>query len=117
MTDRTGRTLLGVSAVFCAAHHDPFDVLGQAHVHGHTYKVTAWFQTPGPADARLYRQSLQTLLSTWDHKLLPPELTTGEQIAAAVGILNNCVMVRVDRDLEGFHALWVADGAPMQVGA
>lgn len=99
----TSTVLTGVSGHFSAAHRSSDGVL-----HGHTWKVTAWFKTPGRADATCYKASLDALLRTWDHSELPEHLSWAEDIAAAVGNLVNCVEVTVSRDLEGFHARWTA---------
>ncbi len=98
-----GRMLTGVSGHFCAAHRSPEGVL-----HGHTWQVTAWFETPTIADARCYKAELETLLRKWDHSELPGNITWGEDIAHAVGTLANCVEVIVSRPAEGFFARWLA---------
>lgn len=99
--------LTGVTANFCAAHRLPDDVLGQGEVHGHSYQVTAWFTNEDHRDARCMMAALKGLLAAWDHKILPPELSWGEDIARAVGMLAGCVEVEVSRPLEGFHARWL----------
>lgn len=97
------KTLTGVSGHFSAAHRSSDGVL-----HGHTWKVTAWFETPAKADATLYKAALDGLLGVWDHTELPENLAWAEDIAGAVGKLTNCVEVLVSRDLEGYHARWLA---------
>jgi hypothetical protein len=44
------------------------------------------------------------LLAQWDHTTLPDELAWGEDIAATVLTLCNCVRVEVMRPTEGFYA-------------
>ena len=95
--------LTGVTASFCAAHRSPEGV-----VHGHSYRVTAWFPNEERKDARCFKAALQAILTVWDHKTLPEEMEWGEDIASAVGTLANCVEVLVERPLEGFHAKWRA---------
>lgn len=91
----------GVSAVFSAAHRSP-----EGELHGHSYLVTAWFSNDDRRDARCMKAALGALLTAWDHKELPDNLTWGEDIARAVGTLANCVEVIVSRPLEGFYARW-----------
>jgi 6-pyruvoyl-tetrahydropterin synthase len=95
----TVRTRLGVEGHFSAAHRGP-----DGQMHGHTWTVRAWFETPGRADARCYRAALNVLLAQWDHTTLPDELAWGEDIAATVLTLCNCVRVEVMRPTEGFYA-------------
>lgn len=95
--------LTGVSGHFSAAHKSTDGVL-----HGHTWKVLAWFKTPGRADAACYKAALDHLLKVWDHSELPESLSWAEEIAAAVGKLANCVEVTVSRELEGYYARWTA---------
>lgn len=98
-----GRVLTGVSGHFSAAHASR-----EGTMHGHTWQVTAWFETPERCDAICYKAALDNLLSHWDHTVLPDELAWGEDIARTVGKLVNCVEVVVSRPLEGFHARWLA---------
>lgn len=73
-------------------------------MHGHTWTVRAWFETPHRVDARCYKAALHNLLSAWDHTVLSDEMAWGEDIAAAVLALCNCVRVEVMRPTEGFYA-------------
>lgn len=99
------KVLIGVSGYFSAAHKDR----DTGDIHGHTWKVTAKFETcEAPKDARLYKASLDALLKQWDHKTLPDKLAWAEDIAKAVGTLQNCVEVEVARPLEGLYAWWIA---------
>ncbi len=93
----------GVTGTFSAAHHSP-----EGALHGHSYQVTAWFRNEDHRDARCFKAALQAMLALWDHKVLPAELSWGEDIARAVGTLANCVEVVVSRPIEGFHARWRA---------
>jgi 6-pyruvoyl-tetrahydropterin synthase len=86
--------LTGVSAHFSAAHYAPplpGSKEDEGRLHGHTWLVTAWFRNDDKADARLFKVALEQVLKLWDHKVLPDELAWGEDIARAVGTLNNCV--------------------------
>ncbi len=95
------RALTGVSASFTATHTDPH--LGEG-THEHTWTVTAWFPSEPFRDGRALRAGLVTMLSAWDGGHLPPELWSGEALAAAImHLLVNCVGVDVSRP-EGFHA-------------
>jgi 6-pyruvoyl-tetrahydropterin synthase len=76
-------------------------------MHGHSYQVTAWFQNDDQRDARCMKAMVEAMCAHWDHTVLPPELSWGENIARAVGCLANCVEVEVSRPLEGFHARWL----------
>lgn len=98
----------GVTASFSAAHRLPGDALGQGEMHGHSYQVTAWFSNEDRRDARCMMAALKAMLAVWDHKVLPDDMSWGEDIARAVGCLANCVEVEVSRPLEGFHARWLA---------
>lgn len=75
-------------------------------MHGHTWKVTAWFKNDCRFDARCQQSALRTLLAEWDHSLLPDNLAWGEDIARAVAILCGVVEVEVSREAEGLHARW-----------
>lgn len=98
----------GVTASFSAAHKSP-----EGEMHGHSYRVTAWFQNDDHRDARCMMAMLKQLLTVWDHKVLPDDMSWGEDIAYAVGRLANCVEVEVSRPLEGFHARWIAPPPPV----
>jgi hypothetical protein len=73
-------------------------------MHGHTWKVRAWFETGGRTDARLYKAALDVMLRQWDHTTLPDELAWGEDIGLTILTLCNCVRVEVMRPMEGFYA-------------
>lgn len=94
-----GRVLTGVSGTFTATH-----VHMEAEPHEHTWEVVAWFDLPGPADARLQRASLDTILSSWHGKALPPHIQSNEEIAAAIATLVCCVEVTVSRPADRLHA-------------
>jgi hypothetical protein len=73
--------LTGVGGVLSCAH-EPINVeLFGGELHGHSYEVIAWFQNDDCADVRVFQAALNTLLKLWDHKVLPTELGTAEQIA------------------------------------
>jgi 6-pyruvoyl-tetrahydropterin synthase len=92
-----------VDGVLAIAHHGP-----EGDLHGHTYKVSARFRFE--RDARDLKAALTAVLRKYDHKLVPDDLQLGENLAEAIGEqLPGCFMVRLARDLEGFHAIWIAD--------
>ena len=96
--------LTGVSGHFCAAHRDD-----AGRLHGHTWKVRAWFKCPSPADAACHKVALGAVLAQWDHTDLSDRgMMWGEDIARAVGTLVNCVEVEVSREAEGYYARWLA---------
>lgn len=95
--------LTGVSGHFSAAHRSADGVL-----HGHTWRVMAWFKPCKRIDASTFKAYLDGLLGAWDHTELPDSLAWAEDMAAAVGELQYCVEVIVSRDLEGYHARWTA---------
>jgi hypothetical protein len=89
-----------VDAVFCAAHKDRQSGI----MHGHTYQVSAWFPYKG-SDATVLREYLVDEIRALDHRELPEHLTWAEEIASyLLGVLPDCVRVRVSRPLEGLHA-------------
>jgi len=99
--------LTGVGAVFSASHKSP-----EGEMHGHSYEVIAWFRNVNRADARCFKAALQSVVSLWDHKVLPEDMSWGEDIARAVGCLANCVEVEVRRPLERFYARWKSEDHP-----
>jgi hypothetical protein len=102
----------GVSGVFCAAHY-PRGETGrpQGNLHGHTWQVIAWFE---PHDAEVLRDELALALKTIDHKMLPPHLAWGEDLAEWIGtgkagpFSSRCLEVRVERALEHIYGDWRA---------
>lgn len=76
--------------------------------HEHTWRVTAWFLTPVRADARLYRQSLDTMLARLDGSTLTKGADWNEGIALQISKLCNCVKVRVWRESDRLGAEWSA---------
>jgi hypothetical protein len=99
--------LTGVRGSLSCAH-EPInaDIFG-GEIHGHSYEVWAYFENPdGSADVRIFEAELKSLLALWDHKILPPELSTGEAIAKAIGTLAKCARVEVRRPIEGYAAEW-----------
>lgn len=98
----SGRVLTGATGRIEAAHRGP-----DGEIHGHTWNVRAKFENRHRTDVRIYQAMLDALLATWDHKLLPEEVSWAEDIACAVGTLVNCVQVKVWRE-NGFHAWWEA---------
>ena len=98
--------LTGVGGVLSCAHEAiNADIFG-GEMHGHSYEVTAWFENDEGGDVRMFQAAFFALLKTMDHKVLPPELATGEAIARRVGLLNKCVEVEVRRPLERIYAKW-----------
>ena len=96
-------TLTGVGCAFSAAHHPPEG----GEVHGHSYEVVAWFEAG--QDARVLQRMLAAAVDLFDHKLLPPELASGEAMAEHIGqSLAGCVEVEIRRPLERIYARWRA---------
>jgi hypothetical protein len=96
------RALTGVTEALTAKHFDP--VL-QEGLHEHTWSVTAFYAATPFRDARALKVGLRDFL---DHLpgpdgLLPPDLWSGEALAAAVLVLEGTVGARVSRP-EGFIA-------------
>lgn len=92
--------LTGVSATISAAHTSPTGV-----THGHTWSVVAWFVAD--KDAVFLSGALNGMTKIYDHGILPPELSRGEDMAAH--ILQElapigCFEVEVSRPLEGIFA-------------
>jgi 6-pyruvoyl-tetrahydropterin synthase len=99
------RTETGVGVVLSVAH-DPVNAeLFGGEVHGHSYEVVVWFENEGGhRDVRVLQAAVETLRRQLDHKKLPPELATGEAIAAYFGTMANVVEVEVRRPLERLYA-------------
>lgn len=93
-------TLTGVGCVFSAAHQPPEG----GELHGHSYQVTAWFAAG--EDARVLQARLSGIVAELDHKVLAPELGSGEAIAEQIGKRLGCVEVEVARPLERIYARW-----------
>ncbi len=94
--------LTGVTAILHAAHVGP-----SGSLHGHTWHVTAWTDATIHRDAECLKVRLEGLLKAWNDTTLPPELSTGEAIAAAVGqLFGDCVKVTVERPGERIAAEW-----------
>ena len=95
--------LTGVGCTFSAAHHPPEG----GELHGHSYEVTAWFEAG--EDARVLQARLAAAIEPLDHKVLPPELASGEAMAEHVGrSLDGCFEVEISRPLERMYARWRA---------
>lgn len=89
------QNITGVSGQFTARHVDPHLNEGE---HQHTWYVTAWYPSAPFRDARALRASLTMLLDAWHGSLMPPELWSAEQLAAAITrLLANCVGADVNR--------------------
>lgn len=97
-------TLTGVTETFTAKHRDP--VMDEG-LHEHTWAVTAFYPAEPFRDGRCMKMALREVLSHLQvDGILPPELWSGEAIAATVArLLANCIGARVTRP-EGFEA-WV----------
>lgn len=97
-----GHVLAGVRAHFCAAHRKP-----GGSWHGHTWTVIAWW--PAGPSAEQLQDRLRNCLAKYDDDTLPPELFSGEAIAADIAQrLANVVQIDVIREAEGIYARWVA---------
>ena len=82
---------------FCASH---FDAVRQ-ETHGHSYEVMVGWPALPARDAVILQQKLKVVLSSFDHKMLPVELTRAESIARAIiSLLGDCVVVEVSRPVE-----------------
>lgn len=92
--------LTGVGWTFSASHRD----LVRQELHGHSYEVTAWFDHKPPRDALVLQEHLKHVLTAFDHKTLPDEMTRGETLAAAIMHLVDAVGVEVRRPLERLYA-------------
>lgn len=92
------RILTGVSAVFSAAHESRDGIL-----HGHTWRVTAWWDTE--PDAVRKQHELLHFLHVFDHTLLPESLAWGECLAREIMVGLDCCKVEVSRPLEGLFAV------------
>ena len=95
--------LTWADAHFCAAHRDD-----RGFVHGHTWRVRAYWEFDGQ-DMQAPDTSLAGfVLSELDHRELPANLSWAEQIAPFIGAALNCVQVDVWREPEGLGATWRA---------
>jgi len=104
------RLLTGVGCVLSVAHRPVnADIFG-GETHGHSYEVTVYFDVPpsGPRDVRALQAAVEQLRQRIDHTTLPPELGTGEALAAYFATLANVVRVEVSRPLERIYAEWEA---------
>lgn len=82
---------------FAASH---FDEIRQA-VHGHTYEVMVGWPASPARDAVVLQQKLRVVLSAFDHKTLPAELSRAEDIAQAIiGLIGDCLVVEILRPSE-----------------
>ena len=95
-------SLTGASVVLCAAHKSPAGVL-----HGHTWLVTVW--VPEGDCANELQRRVKAAARPLDHTLLPDTLSRGEQLARYfANMVDDAVMVEVDRPLERIKARWPA---------
>jgi hypothetical protein len=92
-----------VSGSFTATHS-----CVEGHPHDHKWHVTAWFVSAPRADARLFRESLDTMLARWEGRVLPAGRDWNEDIAEEISGLVNCVEVRVWREADRLGAHWIA---------
>lgn len=95
MTTRTG-----VGWYFSASHHDPV----RQELHGHSYEVVCWFAADSHRDAVVLQEKLKVVLTAFDHKTLPDELSRAEDLAAAIMHLMDCQGVEISRPVERLHA-------------
>lgn len=95
--------LTGVTEYLSAEHDDP---VGLEPRHAHIWAVTAFFPSEPFRDGRCLKGALRTVLDALPADgVLPPELASGEAIAAAVAhVLANCIGCRVTRP-EGYEAV------------
>lgn len=97
----TASDLTGAGWHFSASHYDNV----RQELHGHSYEVVAWFRADPPRDAVVLQETLKAVLTGFDHKTLPPELSRAEDIARAVmSLLVDCVGVDVSRPVERLYA-------------
>lgn len=83
----------------CAAH------MGDGKLHGHTWKVRAYWTYEG--QSAVWRQEqLKRVIGKFDHEMLPDELARAEDLAGYIGDLVDAVRVDVWRDPEGLGATW-----------
>jgi hypothetical protein len=92
----------GVGAILSASHADRLT----GATHGHSWEVIAWHQCENENDAVVLQNHLVNLLKVWDHAVLPPDLASAEDLAAAILKLSppSCVEVEIRRPLERLYA-------------
>ena len=78
----------------------------EGHPHQHEWHVTAWFNAPVRADARLHRAALDTMLARLEGTTLPVGADWNEDIAKQIGLLCSCVKVRVWRQADRLGCEW-----------
>jgi 6-pyruvoyl-tetrahydropterin synthase len=82
---------------FSASHHDQI----RNETHGHSYEVMVGWPAMPPRDALVLQAKLKVVLSSFDHKTLPREMSRAEQIAhAIIGLLGDCTVVEISRPVE-----------------
>lgn len=96
------RVLTGVGWHISAAHAERLT----GAVHGHTWEVTAWHECKDENDAVILQKNLQGVCAGFDHTVLLPAQSRGEDLAKAILDLSlpSCVEVEVRRPLERIYA-------------
>lgn len=94
------RVLTGVGWHISAAHADRLT----GDVHGHTWEVTAWHSCQ--ADVVVLQSDLKLICEAFDHKILSPELSRAEDLAAVILRLSlpSCIEVELRRPAERLYA-------------
>jgi 6-pyruvoyl-tetrahydropterin synthase len=100
------KSATGAGWYFSASHYDEI----RRETHGHSYEVVAWWASEPYRDGVALQHTLRTILERgFDHKTLPPELSTAEALAKAIGgLMVDCIGVDVSRPVERLHARWRA---------
>lgn len=94
--------LTGVSTHICAAHRDQ-----EGRLHGHTWKVRAWF--PAGEDALVLHDMLSAACDPFDHAELCHEISLGEGLIAALAArLPGATRIELAREPEGIFCEWRA---------
>lgn len=88
----------GASSILSAAHRSR-----EGHLHGHTWRVTAWWKEGDCAVSR--QKQLSDFLTVFDHTVLGDDYAWGEALGKAIAVALDCERVEVSRPLEGIFAL------------
>jgi 6-pyruvoyl-tetrahydropterin synthase len=96
-----GENLIWAGWYFSASHYDEV----RKELHGHSYEVVAWWLADPPRDARVLQETLKGVLTGFDHKTLPPELSRAEALGSAIcSLMDGCVAVDIGRPIERLGA-------------
>lgn len=74
-------------------------------MHGHTWRVRAWWTYTGKSIVDL-KATLEKVCRRLDHTVLPEDLRRAEDLAGYIGDLVDAVRVQVWRDAEDMWAEW-----------